>query len=612
MQNDENTLTLVSDEEAARLDIEETEKEYNDRINLEDKYLNDVATAIVINTKEEFPELAEFVRPLITKEGQVLDELIYEETNDVRYKLILDYLKDIITILLSRATTGLEPIISQIQKFLGDISIVYTMEKYSYSYEEAIKFLEGVNHYEKIIKDNPKYSEIYNNMQEYFNNEIKEKNLDKDDLEVRKEHFFHDDTSIIDNMDSFHIVFQINKNCNFKCTYCYEGLDKVTEILTIEDVPKIVQGIKIFQEHLILKNKGLPEDEQEPTALSFSILGGEPTIVPKKITQELTRLLHQELELKYIILITNNYNAKKTLNFFHPDFPKEKIKLQVSYDGGVIQDKYRLTSARKSSRELVVQETRKLLDNGIKVSMKATLPPEAMSHIVSAVKDYITLEEEMNINNKSGQNFSYYPTMDTTSFLMTSLRKDFAAGKLEQKEVLFNDLHTTFEILLKLEIDRLLNGDKAFTRWFRELSFSANKVLCSAGSSLFGIDQEGEARYCHRTEYDMKKDKDADKLFYGNVKNGSFIEKFEATKTIINNISEENLDMVAHCSGCKTLTCVKCPMVNIAPTRGIDTSVSGNMFLDMYSHSDSLTCELNNTISVYLYMYFKIINKRNF
>lgn len=593
---------------------EESKEDKKARLLQEREIITKNAESVYVNSKE-FRDLNNFISPLIGPQP-LIEELIFIEDDYERAISNIVCLNNIYNILSSldnKEDPRLKDKLVKLMNFVRDLTILSFTIKYSCSFEEAEARLRAINHYEEIINNNPKYQTLFNEMKDYFENQLKERKLNKGNLAVKKEHFFHDETNPTDDGQSFHVVFQINKNCNFKCTYCYEGLDKVTEILKLEDIPDIVRGLKEFQQHLENQNKNLPVNEQQPSALSFSILGGEPTIVNPEITQTLTKLLEEELDLKYIILITNNFDADKTINFFHPTFPKSKIKIQVSYDGGAIQDQYRLTSAKKSSRELVVQETRKLLNQGIRVTMKATLPPEAMAKVPDAVRDYLELEEEININNGQGQNFSYYPTMDSTSFLMTQLRLNIASGREDEKIALFNDVHETFKILLKLELDRLLDGNNAFTRWFRELSFTANETRCSAGVSLFGLDQDGEARYCHRTEYDSKSPfKNFKDLEYGRVQDysnnqNSFITKFESTKEKILSIDEDKLKELSHCSNCHTLTCVKCPMLNINPNRTIDTTSTGNLFLDLQSHSINLTCELNNTISIYLYMYSKII-----
>jgi sulfatase maturation enzyme AslB (radical SAM superfamily) len=375
----------------------------------------------------------------------------------------------------------------------------------------------------------------------------------------------------------------------------------------MDSIDDIIEGLKKFQYKL--------KEEDPEMAIAFSILGGEPTLVPQKVTQELTKRLNKELDLKEIILITNTFDADKVINFFHPDFPKEKIKIQSSYDGGIIHDQFRLTSAKKSSRELVSKEIRKLLGRGYKVTLKATLPPEAIGGVYNAVRDYLTFEDEINENNGYGKNFSYYPTLDTTSFLMTKLRMEVHSGNTGENSnysKLIKDLDKTFKELIKIELDRLIRGDKVFTRWFRELSYTANKTTCSAGINLIGLDQDGNARYCHRTEYDSEKSpySNFNKLSYGKLNSNKFFTKFSETKEELVNIKEsKNLDDFSYCGNCKTLTCVRCPMINTIPNRSFDTTTSGDLYTDMYSHSINLSCELNNTISIYLYIYDKIVRE---
>jgi len=539
------------------------------------------------------------------------------EHNELLYRLsslntnLYNILENILVIIKeTKSNFGDMPLVLSL--IIKEISIYIFQHKYELNYDQAKNKIEFKDHYENVLIDCG-LDKLYLELNEYFLNKLKEKSINSEKIKSNYEHYFHDDTNIPTNPDqdeSFHIVFQINKNCNFKCTYCYEGLDKVTEILKEEDIEDFIDGIKKFQEDL--KNRG------EISKLSFSILGGEPTIVDQKITHKLTKLLSEKLDLKYIILITNNYSANRTINFFHPDFPKEKIKIQVSYDGGIIHDNYRKDSKKTGTKETITKEIYKLLGKGYKVSLKATLPIEAVNNIPDAVLDYVTFEEEINKNNHNPGNFSYYPTFDTTSILMYKLRQNILYGDESGKKKLFEDIDKAFTFLLKFELDRLLNGKKAFTRWFRELSYTANNSVCSAGMKLFGLDQDGNTRYCHRTEFGEEhskikfpySEKQLKSLEYGNIKDEKFIENFHSTKNIIEREHVgEKVNQFSYCKSCKTLSCVKCPMINITPDRSMDTSTSMDLYTDMYSHGLTLTCEINNHISKYLYIFDKIINK---
>jgi len=532
-------------------------------------------------------------------------------------KLINDDLFEMIILLkyISEVTgNDFSNFINDIGEFVKELSTTIIQYKYQETYQEAHNRLEYARHYEELIENDINLKNLYNDLNNYYRKTLDEKKLNEKDIILKKEHYFHDDTpdpTNHDDEDSFHIVFQINKNCNFKCTYCYEGLDKVTEILSIDDVEDIVKGIKNFAR--TLEEKGLV------SKMSFSILGGEPTLVPQEVTHKLTKLLEDELDLKYIILITNNYSAKRTIGFFHPDFPRDKIKVQISYDGGRIQDDYRKDSKKNGTKESLTKEIRALLneDNGIKVSLKATLPLEAISSVPDAVQDYVTFEEDINKKNNNPNNFSYYPTFDTTSILMYNLRQQEKCGNTKPKEKLFTELDETFKYLLKFEMDRLINNKPAFTRWFREMSYAANNTTCSAGSKLFGLDQDGIGRYCHRTEFGEEhtnvkfpyKKEQLNSLKYGDITSDTFQQKFFKTKEKLEKVINSDKEY-SYCDGCKTLTCVKCPMVNITPDRSLDTSTTNDLYKDMYSHGLTLSCEINNQISKYLYIFDKIINNK--
>ena len=519
--------------------------------------------------------------------------------------------------LVSKLTkTDFKSIISVLVEYSKEVNIVLLRYTNQESYQTSKNKMEFSVHYEEILNNDPELKALYEDLNTYFKSEVNKRKLHKisqTEPEIPpsgKKHYFHKKNTT-DSEKSFHIIFQINKNCNFKCTYCYEGLDKVTEILSIDDVPNIVNGIKIFMEEL--------KEKEGLSKVSFSILGGEPTLVPQKTTQLLTKLLNDELDLKYIALITNNYSAERTINFFHPEFPRDKIKIQVSYDGGVLQDKYRKDSKKNGTKELLTNEIHKLInsDENIKIALKATLPLESVSSVPEVIKDYITFEEKINAKNDNPGNFSYYPTFDTSSILMYNLRKDAISGNNHSKEKLFKEIDETFKFLLKFELDRVLDKKTAFSRWFVESSYVANSNTCSAGSNLFGIDQDGIGRFCHRTEfgethtnikYPYKKDQ-LNSLNYGKIENTkNFINNFFETKEKLEVVRNSDKKDYSYCNSCKTLTCVNCPMINVTPDRALDTSTTGDLYKDMYSHGLNLACEVNNYISKYLYIYDKIIN----
>jgi len=392
-----------------------------------------------------------------------------------------------------------------------------------------------------------------------------------------------------DQKSAAHIIFQINKNCNFKCTYCYEGLDKVTEIIDTDDIDKIVEGIRKYY-NILKREIGIE-------LVSFSILGGEPTLVNSEITQKLTKAL-LTLELRDIHLITNGYSAKRIKSFFCPEFPKDKIKIQISYDGAGLHDKYRLNSAKKSSREMVKQTASELIQEDYRVTLKPTLPMEAFKNnelIKEAVLDFEKLDTELFKKRRSG---NYYVTMDGSSLLAQILKKELLNE--DEKLKFFEKVFEFGEWLLELELDRFSRGKPPLTRWFNEIDYSANKTTCSLGDTLIGLDETGEARFCHRVEYNSASKYDSDAT-YGKIFDEKFEENFlTKRKSIIEyKTKAQALDLPSKCKSCKTVSCVKCPMINIESHENF----TGNVYFDMFAQSEELTCDINLNMSYFITAY---------
>jgi len=448
----------------------------------------------------------------------------------------------------------------------------------------------------------PKFKNLYlkslNNIFKNLNISDKKHINTKDKIEI-----YTDET---EQEKAFHVNFQVNKNCNFKCAYCYEGLDKVTEILKLEDVPKIVKGLKDLMNELSKPENG------GYTKINFSILGGEATLINKIITQELTYLLNEELNLGYITLITNGFDHQKYVDFFHPDFPEEKIQIQVSYDGGIIHDKQRLGPKKESTKKLVIDEIIKYLDkypNRI-ITLKATLPFENIENIKDAVDDYLEIEKIFLDKNKK---IGYYPTMDTTSIVALRTKQEILNNPNKIND-LIEDLDDTFEYIYELEIDRLIQGKHIFTRWFREIKLDANQATCGVGrGSMMGIDHTGAVRGCHRTEYVLN-EKNSKYFDFGDIENTeNLIEKFKfSNKAIKETISSTDFKTFNNCNSCITLSCIKCPMVNLNYNiRQLDTPLHTDTLINAFSHNDNLTCTINNYISNYLFMYYHVLKKFN-
>ena len=494
------------------------------------------------------------------------------------------------------------------------------------------KYMQVEQHYNNIIKNNQELKDIYLSNKIKIIKKLKDpKNINKTENEPYLTYETEVQTMAPEGKDfwhnprpkSVHIIFQINKNCNFKCTYCYEGLDKVTEIIKHEDIDGIIKGLQEFM------NEMGKEENGGYTHIDFSILGGEPTLVKKEVTQELTYRLANELPLHYMMLITNFYDKQKVQEFFHPEIPVDKIRIQVSYDGGLLQDKFRLNGKREGTKTLVQQNVISFITDKnnphrqAQISLKATLPYNGIDDMLDAVQDYLYLEEEY---KKYGAKVIYYPTFDNTSLLALDYKKQFQeymnnsflnkTQKSQKLQELENKMRVIFQVLLDLEVQRNLENKEAFTRWFREASYTANNTVCSIGQGgLAGLDQTGQLRGCHRTEYDIQNKPEYSFFDYGNIKENAnrkqTITKYkEVSKNISDILNSKEYELENPCNYCNTLTCVKCPMVAINNTQFKQNKLN-NPIKDIFSSSDDFTCSINGIISEYLYIYLQLLyNKR--
>lgn len=315
--------------------------------------------------------------------------------------------------------------------------------------------------------------------------------------------------------------------CDLKCTYCFEG--KKTNTQTLNDKSKlIVQRIKELKQTQWFKDNF--------NNLSLSFWGGEPSLNPDFIIDIIRQCQHDEM-IKFHIY-SNGYNLENLLRIVDSLEDKNKLHIQISHDGKIIHDKFRLNHNNESTGDIVYNNFKELAKKDIDLSLKSTLTLESLEYINSAWDDFEKLyHESKEISEKVY--VSYAPTIDYVNCINQIDRdKELEVFRRQMLKV------------AKKEINFFIKNNRHLCSWF---GGEKNHKNCSSGYNMVALDVDGSFYVCHGGLYSsFKKHLTMGTLFDDNIaeKIAEFNESF---KSPISHISDE-------CKDCVATACMICPV----------------------------------------------------
>lgn len=313
------------------------------------------------------------------------------------------------------------------------------------------------------------------------------------------------------------IDINLTSICNFGCRYCSEGQNpEMPNLARIENSKTRVplQAFINFIDGLSDKN------------VDIGFWGGEPFI-----------------NFDYAYKVMNNYiqDSSKTFMFYtngayvekyitelvkinnelikYPNPNKERLFVQVSYDGAKVNDVERVTKSGKSTSDIAKNALRLLQKNGIVTSFKSTVSPRTFKYLFDAFKEIV---EEFGAQH-------YFPTPDSFS---------------DYPEECYTDL---FESLMK--IAKYIHDNKLKPETFKW--FTNSKAICSAGQGYYAIDLDGEITPCHSTMYEAFSDHRI-----GNILDIDIYKKLENANKKYHDLSLHMHDL---CGDCDVKYCMRCP-----------------------------------------------------
>ncbi|WP_408098557.1 radical SAM protein [Peredibacter sp. HCB2-198] len=328
---------------------------------------------------------------------------------------------------------------------------------------------------------------------------------------------------------SFNLEITTTALCDLSCTYCFEG-EKVDKRRLDNDLPVIFKRIDS-----LLENKEWFQHHYD--MLNISFWGGEPTLNPKFIIEIMNK--YKDEDRIDFHLYTNAFNIHN-MNKILDNVDTSKLHIQVSYDGKLINDKYRITKNKTITSNQVLNNLYLIAQRGVSVNVKSTLPIENMETLSSTWLEFRDIQSMLSkVNPKLRVN--YAPTID----YVTKVSK-------EEKDSALKVFREEFLKIAKYEIEFFKQNGRHLCSWF---GGSDNRKHCSAGMNMAAIDQAGDLFACHGAIYSSKKDE----LKSTNITDDDFVEKL---KTFSQGFEKPTSKIAKDCVDCVATTCMMCPVAS--------------------------------------------------
>ena len=313
-----------------------------------------------------------------------------------------------------------------------------------------------------------------------------------------------------DNRPEYGLEVTLTDACNFACEYCFEedSCRKNTSLDCIDEVFSAIDTMFV-DEWFMSVFKGI----------RIGFWGGEPTLRPDLIYKFVDKYKLDDRISFHIY--TNGYEITELMNIFEDC--KDKIAIQVSYDGERIHDLKRVTKEGQKTASQVRDNVYTLSDRGFSVGIKSTVTYDTAKYMADCFDDIRQMNRDL------GERIQYTVTMDyfnKPDVNMDMLRESFIA--VAKKD---------------LEFHRE-NGYHLFSRFS-----SDGQVTCSFFKYGMSLTTNGDMLYCHGCGYSSVKDE----LCFGNITDKDFMDKIKHNNTYF--VEPRRSDA---CDECFSVSCVMC------------------------------------------------------
>ena len=312
----------------------------------------------------------------------------------------------------------------------------------------------------------------------------------------------------------YNLELTVTDECNFACTYCFEGEEcqKTTTLDCVDDIFSAIE--KMFQSDWF-------NETFEGVKIGF--WGGEPTLRPdilRKIAEQ-----YKDDDRIIFHIYTNGYNVDVLMDVFNEC--KDKINIQVSYDGGKIHEENRVTRGNVSTTNHVRNNIYKLYENGFQVGLKSTVTYDTLKDMSESWDDIKLLHDDI------GSNMTYNITFDYINEQDIELDMDYVKN--------------VFVVLAKKEIKFFKENGYHLFNWFNNTS----ALQCNFFRYGMAINTNGDMLYCHGCGYSPS----VEDFKFGHISDGDLIDKIKRNSEYFKRETPEK------CGECFAVCCAMCNIV---------------------------------------------------
>lgn len=307
-------------------------------------------------------------------------------------------------------------------------------------------------------------------------------------------------------------------SCNYGCRYCSEGL--CSEETLRSRLPNTKSKVQPSSLRLLYNQvmEGRPHEQ-----FTIGFWGGEPMM-----NWDLCKAIMDEfLEDKNVTFLyySNGYFIERYLDelkYYNAKVGKQRLLMQISYDGRAINDAVRVTKTGKSTSDTCIKAFRLLRDNGFSVKFKSTLPIEHCDKLYDCFIDLLGLGE------------GYFPTPDVAHWYDTDKIDEYMTA-----------LQDNLIKIARYIYDHDL--DPSMFRWFTQ-----STAKCAAGCGYIALDVDGMVVPCHSAMYDGEDHR------WGNILEPDIWDKCKSKFVVYEDLRAAIGDN-PKCKQCNVLYCMTCP-----------------------------------------------------
>lgn len=306
--------------------------------------------------------------------------------------------------------------------------------------------------------------------------------------------------------------------CNYGCKYCSEGLCSEEEAKA--RIPNAKSKVSVTDIRLLINSVRADRPDEQFT---LGFWGGEP-LLNWKFCKEVMNEFKDDNKIVFLYY-TNGYFIERyleELKEFLAVLGKDRLLMQISYDGKAINDVARVTKKGESTSDTCIKAYNLLKDNGFQVKYKSTLPIEHCDKLFACFKEF------------ADQGISYFPTPDVAHWYDTETID-------RNMDALARNLTQIAQYIYEHRMD------PAMFRWFQR-----SKAKCAAGCGYVALDVDGMVVPCHSAMFDGEVHR------WGNVRD---IDIWDTCKTKFVEYEEmrKKINTGPQCSSCDALYCMTCP-----------------------------------------------------